>query len=226
MSNNGIALAQQVAELAESAKKIREKVEKKAEIIKVKEERLKHALLSPDRLRSMEANLKVNLPSWLSPGNVGDLNKVIWPFIFQTDDVGVLSPNTNRRTQFSNTLEGAFVVTHYTKAVFLVDSVTNEETYIDPTDSSAAGLATNLQFSIRDAVSTREFFNRAANLDLYGNPINPTRMVAPQLVIPKGSYEINFFNNDSTNYYRPFIAFFGYKIRIEEAEKILSTISG
>lgn len=228
MSNDNalLSLRAQVEQLQRTAEQIQANVDKKAEFLKVKEEKLRHALLSPDKLQNLERKLKSELPSWLSPGNIGDLNQVIWPFVFRTDDVGVMPPNTNRRSEFSNTLDAAFIITHYTKAVYQVDSVTNEESYIDPQDFAGQGLASNLQFTIRDAVSTREFFSRPADLDLYGNPINPTRLPAPQLIIPKGTYEINYFNADQTNYYRPFIGFFGYKIRIEEAQKILSTISG
>ena len=32
--------------------------------------------------RDLHSNLKASLPSTMMPGNVGDINKVIWPFWF------------------------------------------------------------------------------------------------------------------------------------------------
>jgi hypothetical protein len=174
----------------------------------------------------MEAKLKATLPSYLAPGNVGDINKVIWPFMFVTEDVGPIAPLTNVRTQYSVTQEAAFVVTHYVKSVYSYDNGTGEITYIDPNDYNTPGLAPNLGFTIRDAQSAREFFNGVVELDNYGNPRWPTKIPSPFLVIPNGIMEVNFFNDDAANYYIPRLTFFGYRIRVENAEAMLSTIYG
>lgn len=221
-------LEAQVLQLQNDAQKIYDYVQQKAELLQAREEQMRKGLLHPDRVQALERKVRGTLPSWLSPGNVGDLNQVIWPFMFVTENLSPIAPEQSLRTQFSNSQEASFVCTHFTKAVYRYDSVTGETVYVDPNDSSTpgAGLATNLQFSIRDGISSREFFDSAANLDEYGNPLWPTRFPAPQFIIPRGTYEIIFNNNDPTLYYIPVITFFGYKMRVENADAMLSTVSG
>lgn len=219
-------LAVEVADLQASAEKILQYVQNKELLLKNKEERLRKGLLSPDAVKNLEVKMKKQLPSWLAPGNVGDLNQVIWPFMFVAQAASPMAPNSNIRTQFSNTQDSSFVCTHFVKTVYTYDTITNETVYIDPDDDGALGLAAGLQFSIRDAISQREFFGRPADLDEYGNPRFPTRLPAPQFVIPRGTWEVNFYNNNTTEYFIPSITFFGYKMRVENADAFLSTITG
>lgn len=212
--------------LKEEVDKIRQYVEQKAALVQAKEKRNQESLVGKGSIEAMEMKLKGNLPSYLAPGNVGDINKVIWPFHFVTENPGPIAPQTNVRTQYSVTQEAAFVVTHYTKAVFSFDPQTEAISYIDPNDYNAPGIAPNLGFTVRDAQSSRNFFNGSVDLDNYGNPRWPTKIPSPFLVIPNGVMEINFFNDDLVNYYIPRITFFGYRIRVENAEAMLSTIYG
>jgi hypothetical protein len=218
----------QVEQLQAQARKLQDYVAQKQMILNAKEEQLRRGLLSPDAVQNLDRKMKSSLPSWLSPGNVGDLNQVIWPFMFVSENLSPIAPEQTLRTQFSNTQEASFICTHFTKAVFTYDAITNEELYINPDDQStpSSGVATDLQFSIRDGLSSREFFNSAANLDEYGHPRFPTRLPAPQFIIPRGTYEITFSNNNPTLYFVPVITFFGYKMRVENADALLSTISG
>jgi len=221
-------LQAQVQQLQEQAQKLKDYVDQKQLILQAKENQLRKGLLSPDAVQNLDRKMKSDLPSWLSPGNVGDLNQVIWPFLFVTENLSPIAPEQTLRTQFSNTQEASFIVTHFTKAVYRYDAITGETKYINPDDTTTptAGSAKDLQFSIRDGLSSREFFASAANLDEYGHPRWPTRLPAPQFIIPRGNYEITFNNNNAAEYFIPVITFFGYKMRVENAESLLSTISG
>src|SRR5438445_6833223 len=175
-------LANAVSQLQDQATSLNASIQKKIQRIQQKELRLKNQMLNPTSLESFETRAAGNLPSWLAPGNVGDLNKVVWPFLFVSTQAAPLIPNGNITTQISVTQEACFVFTHFTKSVYSFDSVTNAVQYIDPNTNDDTGLADGLQFSIRDAQSTREFFDGPADLDFFGNPRFPTKLPAPQMV--------------------------------------------
>jgi hypothetical protein len=170
-------------------------------------------------------NLNTFLPPWLSPGNLGDLNRVIWPFWF-TFTAPQLPPNKNSTGVITVTQEAAFVWMSFTKVVFKQDPITLAVTAIDPDVSGAAGKATDLTFSIKDAQSTRLFTQLPVTLDTVGVPRFPTTLPSPLLFLPNSTVEVSYFNADPVNQYIPFITFFGYRVRIDEAQKILSTITG
>ena len=170
-------------------------------------------------------NLSTFLPPWLAPGNLNDLNKVIWPFWFSFT-APQLPPNTNSTGVITVTQEASFVWMAMTKVVFKQDPITGFVTAIDPEDNTAAGEATNLTFSIKDAQSTRLFTQNPVTLDSVGVPKFPTTLPSPLLFLPNSTVEISYFNADPVNQYIPFITFFGYRVRNDEAQNILSTISG
>ena len=187
----------------------------------IKENRLKEQILKDSDPLSLKQNLQTKLPNYLSPGNVGDINRVIWPFYFTTDKVTV-SPNSNVRTSFTVTQEASFVWMYYTKSVFVLDTNDNSESYLDPDDTN--NFATGLSFTIRDPQSQRQFFNRPIDIDHVGNPRWASTLPAPQLVLPRSSLEVNFYNDDANTTYIPSLTFFGYRIRMENANQLLSTV--
>jgi hypothetical protein len=173
--------------------------------------------------QTMQQNFGKGLPSWLAPGNVGEINKVIWPFWF-TFTAPELAPNTSAVGNFSVTQEAPFIWMAMTKAIFSKEM--GNFTYINPDDISAAGLAPGLQIVMRDAVSSRQFMATPIDTDHVGNPRFPTVLPTPQMFLPRAVVEIQFFNNSSTATYVPWISLFGYRVRLEDANNILSTVTG
>jgi hypothetical protein len=173
---------------------------------------------------SLKQSLDAALPATLRPGNVGSINRVIWPFFF-TFSAPELSPNSSSQGFTTITQEAAFVWMSYTKAVYK-KTVGPVYTYVDPDDYSAAGQVDGLKFTLRDAQSTRVFHNTPLEIDSIGNPQFPSVLPTPILFLPNSTIEITYQNDNAADTYVPFITMFGYRVRIEDAQKILSTVVG
>ena len=172
--------------------------------------------------RGLQANMQNNLPFQLQPGNLGDINSVIWPFQFVTQTVQCL-PNTNVRTGFQVTQEAAFVWMSFVKVVYAVDGGGNL-TYIDPDQPGDAGQAYDLAFTLRDSQSQRSFENLPTDINTVGVPRWPTKYPRPMLLLPNSNYEVSWQNSNAANTYQPYLIPFGYRIRIQDAQNILSLI--
>ncbi len=172
--------------------------------------------------RGLEANMRNNLPWQLQPGNLGDINSVIWPFQFVTQNIES-APNTNVRTGFQVTQEAAFVWMSFVKVVYAVDGGGNM-TYIDPDQPGNAGQAYDLAFTVRDSQSQRSYENLPTDINTVGHPRWPTKYPRPMLLLPNSNTEISFQNSNDVNTYVAFIVPFGYRIRIQDAQNILSLI--
>ncbi len=173
-------------------------------------------------------NRMTKLPFYLAPGNVGDINKVIWPFVYPTTRATVPAQG-NANASFSVTQEAAFIAVSYMKTVFLLTEedagpppVPFNVQYMDP--NIPGNKATGLRFSFRDLQSTREFTNLSIDVDHVGNPRFPTKLPAPMLIMPRANVQVSY-TNSSDNIYVVFMSFVGVRIRIEDAYNILSTVT-
>lgn len=196
--------------------------DRKEQQLKVMEGRVDQGLKENSSVQNLKSNLERNMGNLMVPGNVGDINKVIWPFWFSIPFTRV-NPGQNVRTQFTVTQEAGFSFMALTKAVYDFDDATNELTYIDP-DEPAIGESAGLSIIIRDAQSSREFFNLPANLDTLGNPRFPTSLPTPYFFLPNSIIEYNIINDHPTNIYFVHLTMFGYRVRIEGSQNILSTV--
>lgn len=218
-------------ELYDELIKLKNQVDTRSSYLKAKEQGLKALELKLNGgnkvfggdPRNLKSNLERAGGDVLTPGNVGDINRVIWPFYFTTQQV-TLAPNTTAKTGFTVTQEAAFIFMSYTKAVYTFDGV-NVFTYIDPEQPGAAGSAFDLTFNFRDSQSGRDFQNFPILTDTVGVPRFPTKLPKPMLIQPNANIEISFTNNNATLTYVPFITVFGYRCRIEDARGILSFVS-
>ena len=174
--------------------------------------------------KTLQSNM-MNLPSQFRPGNLGDINRVVWPFWFTTSKV-TLVPNSTAQGNITITQEAAFIWLSYTKTVYLEEvGVPGNYNFIDPEQPDSAGKSNNLTMSIRDSQSTRTFMNLSIDINQVGYWKYPTMLPTPQLILPNSNIEFQFSNNDQDNTYRPYITMFGLRVRIEDAKDILSTIS-
>lgn len=164
--------------------------------------------------------------SQYAPGNVGDLSNVLWPFYF-TFPASELAPGTTTQTTITITREAPFILMSFTKAIFLKTSVMPPEyTYIDPDDESSGGSAPGLTFTLMDSVSKRQFTDRPIEIDHVGHPRFPLVLPTPQFILPNGNMQILWANANNADTYVPWMTAFGYRIRYQEAQEILSTVMG
>lgn len=217
-------LSQQKAQLNSKLRQLQVEMEKEASQLKNMSATANAGLLPNSGPKTMQANF-MQVAAKLRPGNLGDINRVVWPFWFTTTKV-TLPPNTTGQGNVTITQEAAFIWLGYTKIVYL-EQVGNPGAYnyIDPEQPDAAGKANNLTMSIRDSQSSRTFMNKSIDLNQIGTWKYPTILPTPQLLLPNSNMEFGFSNSDQNNTYRPFVCMYGLRVRIEDAKNILSTIS-
>lgn len=202
-------------------------IESKEKQISVQESMLRQRQVPNNGPQNLQYNMKNSLEPLLTPGNINDINAVIWPFFFTTDvPLTPLAVGDTFQTGYSVTHEAAFIMMSFTKTVYLVEGeVPNDSwTYLNPDVSTPS--APGLTFTLRDGSSSRQLFNTPMNIDHYGNPRYPTKFPRPVMLLPNQVMQIAFVNSHPTNLYIPFITAFGYRIRIEEAQKLLSLVYG
>ncbi len=180
---------------------------------------------SPQNLQKNLTNSKLG---GLMAGNVGDLNKVVWPFWFTFSAPELAAGGTSSNASFTVSQEAAFIWMSFSVAVFLRSGAGPNYVYtqIDTNDESAAGYINNLNIVFKDAQSSRVFQRNPMPIEAFGNPQFPTVLRAPLMFLPNSTVEIQYINNDATNVYVPFVTFFGYRVRIQGAENILSLVTG
>lgn len=200
-------------------------VNAKEKNIAMKESQIKQGQVFVEDARDLERNMAKNLGP-LAPGNLGDINKVIWPFFFSTDlPQTAIGPNETFQTGFSVTQEAAFIMMSFTQTVYR-DTGT-QWVYLDPNDSAGTySQAPGLTFTLRDGSSSRQFFNTPMNISNYGNPRFPTKFPRPIMLLPNQVMQVAFQNQSQGTNYVPFITAFGYRIRIEDAQNFLSLVYG
>jgi len=165
-----------------------------------------------------------SMPAWAAPGNVGDINRVFWPFWFTTDRVDLV-PESQQASGFSISQEAAFIMVEYTKAVYVKDVAPAPLlSYVDPDAPAGAGKTRGLSMTLRDSLSQRQFMGTSILLDHVGHPRFPTEFDTPQLVLPNANMEVQFFNDNADVTFTPFITVFGIRVRIEEMHKLLATV--
>jgi len=173
-------------------------------------------------LAQLKSEVENSLPK-LAIAGLEDINRIIWPFVFNTEAVEV-APNQTLSSFIGITQEAGFVVTRLVKTVFLKNGVADYE-YVDPRDDSQTGLADGLNFTLTDSQSTRTFHQNPMAVDNIGDYRWPYKMVSPQYISPNNNIEVKWFNNSSTKTYIPRLSMIGYRIRIEDAQKLLSLVS-
>jgi len=203
-------------------------VEAKERNLSNKESLLRQGQIPTDNPRDVEKNMMRNLGPMLAPGNLGDINKIIWPFYFTTESPGTpIAPNETFQTGFSVTQEAAFIMMSYTKVVYNAGTLAAPAavwTYADPNTNTLINRSPGLVYTLRDGSSARQLFNSAIELGHHGNPRFPTKWPRPIMFLPNQVIQIAFTNTDPQNLYVPFITGFGYRMRVEDAQNFLSLI--
>lgn len=217
-------LSKQEQDLQNRIAQIRQEYQKEARLLKNAESLHKGGSVPSEGGKTLEHNLKNQLSPKFVPGNVGDINRVIWPFWFTSSKV-TLEPNTTAQGNITVTQEAAFIWVSYQITVMLEDvGNPNNYEYIDPDQPGASGKFNDLTFLFIDSRSQRQYSNRPVDANQAGHWKFPTILPTPQLILPNANLEWNFTNNNANNTYRPFISMFGYRVRVEHAKDILELL--
>lgn len=201
-------------------------VDSKAKRVLELENQLRQGVVPNNSPQQLDYNMRNAMGPLLAPGNIGEINNVIWPFYFTTDNpLTEIGPDETFQTGYGVTQEAAFIMMSYTKSVYLVEGEDDNRTYtyLDPNNNQ---FAPGLVFTFRDGSSSRQLFNTPMNIDHYGNPFYPTKFPRPMMLLPNQVFQIAFTNTHSTNRYLPFITAFGYRIRVDQAQNLLSLVYG
>jgi hypothetical protein len=160
------------------------------------------------------------LPPHMRPGNVGSYNKVTWPYWNQVNfDFGVnptWTAATKQTQSFQVSQEAAFILMSITRKAY--------------TYSTASELAP-LQLEIRDRQSSRQLNDRPIPLQMIGKRSRPTILPTPMLIMPNAFIDLTLTSwitgsQATVGNGKHQISFFGYRVRVEDADKVLSSIFG
>jgi hypothetical protein len=171
---------------------------------------------------TLKQNLAQVIPPYMMPGNVGGYNKVTWPFWFQVNfDFG-----TNPTWSSAIRSTQSFQVTQ--EAAFLLMAI-SRKSY----GYSTASELSPTQVEIRDRQSSRQFNDRPIPYQMIGKKSRPSVLPTPLLVMPNAFIDVtmsswlpNGVSQATVGTGKFQLSFFGYRIRVEDADKVMSTIFG
>lgn len=159
------------------------------------------------------------------PKNLESMYNVSWGYFetFTFDQAGIAANESVIET-ISVSQEAAFVMTHAVKSVFEITG--GEAEYIDPYAAAPADrFVPDVSVQFRDAQSQRVLDQNAYEIDHIGDSRFAMKFQKPMMWLPNSVIECRFVN-DSANTYVPFITLYGYKIRLEDADRIVSLVTG
>lgn len=174
-------------------------------------------------VKNLRQSLLGNLPNHMVPGNVGGINEVTWPFFFQVNldfgDDPAIADNIFAKSFFQVDQEAAFLIMSIDRA-----HSTNAA-------GQSATINAPIQIELIDRQSSRRFSNAPVPLQMYGTNSCPSILPTPMYMMPNAFLDIvasgipaAAFPVDFTGSGAFQLSFFGYRIRTEDAGKVLSTI--
>lgn len=161
---------------------------------------------------------------WLAPGNVGDINTVIWDYWFVIQPT-IVAPGSST-TQILNINN---VASFTLKAIMKDVSVQTENgsfLYVDPDAPADIGFAPGLQVQISDVSSARQYYNSPVRLDHVGSPQEPFILPSPLMYQPSASISVQISNSNTTDTFAVGLGFLGYRLRINNQSQLGSQITG
>jgi len=194
------------------------------QLMQVHRERLNKYRSEKANVQNLEHKISTQMPN-LQAGDIKDINKIIWPFYFTTPFVE-LPPLSSISRYISVTQEAPFVWTYTVKTIFekvALGGGNYRWNYIDPNDFSD-GIAENLEFNITDAQSSRTFHFNPISINHVGHAQEPEKLETPMMIPSNNNLEIKFYNNDPSKTYIPFFTLYGYRVRVNDAQDLLSLV--
>lgn len=170
---------------------------------------------------SLESQLANKMPDMTAAG-IRDINQIIWPFIFST---GFISTNSVKKFAEKNitvTAEAGFVAVKVIKQVFEKVGA-GDYRLIDPDDYAALQID-DLKITISDPQSGRNFFKNPMPIQNIGNAKFPTQLPGRPMILPNSALKVEFYNDGAKEYFTN-ISIVGYRIRVENAQELLSLVT-
>lgn len=173
--------------------------------------------------RSLKSRLMSILPPELMPTNVGAIDSVAWQYTFSLDfdfgDDPTFSPLLTQEQQFQVPQEAAFLLLSVARS---------------SAEYSTAGSLGPWQIDyIKDLQSSRTFNASPIVFQSFGQNSNPTILSTPMLFYPNAfvSARMSSFVPNAEAYQvqgssKHQLSFFGYRVRMGDELKMLSTIFG
>jgi hypothetical protein len=172
-------------------------------------------------IAALEAQLSTKLPD-MTAASLKDVNQIIWPFIFSTGFIETSPTKTFAEKNITITAEAGFVATKIIKQVFEKISP-NVYKLVDSKDYTAAQIE-SLQIAISDPQSGRNFFRNPMPIQSIGDAFFPTKLEGRPMILPNSALRVEFYNNGAKKYFSN-ISIIGYRIRIENAQELLSLVT-
>jgi hypothetical protein len=172
-------------------------------------------------IASLEAQMSNKLPDMTSAG-IRDINQIIWPFIFSTGFVRTSSALKFAEKNITVTAEAGFVATKIIKTVFEKIGV-GDYKLINTSDLTEDQID-NLKITISDPQSGRNFFKTPMPIQNIGNARFPTDFISRPMILPNSALNFGFYNDGAKEYYAN-ITVIGYRIRVENAQELLSLVT-
>lgn len=171
--------------------------------------------------RNLEQELHGKLPSYLKPGNVGSFNKVTWPFwslvSFNFGANPTYGPTTRQTQNFQVSQEAALLLMGITRA---------------SEDYTVASELAPLQIDIKDRQSSRQFNDIPIPLQAIARNGQMSALPTPLLLMPNAFIDVVASSwltaaaAAAVGTGKFTLTFFGYRIRTEDAGKVLSSVFG
>lgn len=169
-------------------------------------------------IQQVESNFRKFLPESHVPGNIGGLNRVAWKFYYQVNfdfgDDAVVNDKTSLSQEFQVSQEAAFILMGVSR------DCGSQVTEFAP-----------WSIEFKDRQSSRVLMDRPIPYQMLGTRSKFLVLTTPFLIMPNAKFETAMRGTTSydltlTGENKHQITFFGYRVRIEDADKVLSSVFG
>jgi hypothetical protein len=170
---------------------------------------------------ALRQQMSDSLPDYMMPGNIGQINQVTWTFYFNlTFDFGanpIWGPGLTQTQSFQVDQEACFLMMGITRSSSAYNT---------------AGELAPLQLEMKDRQSSRVFDNSPIPIQAYGTMSNLTVLPTPFLLMPNAFFDVTLTSMQTQTQgtisatSQQHFSFFGYRMRVQDAQAVLSTIFG
>lgn len=178
-----------------------------------------------NNLKELRGALQSSLQPQLMPGNVGGINEVSWPFFFQVEidfnNDPTFADNVFARNSFQVDQEAALILWSI------------ERSHSTDANGFSATINAPLQVEFIDRQSSRRFNNAPIPLQSIGSNSNPTIFPTAYYLQPNAFLDVVVSGINPVSQPQTFtgsgriqFSFFGNRVRIDDAGKVLSNVYG
>ena len=155
-------------------------------------------------------------------GDVTAINDITWPYFFSSPLTRV-RPNTTVSVNIHVNQEAPLILTRFTGSVYNVlnPEAANETIRLidfSEDDEFAEGLSFSMEYY------DKQLHNKPIAIENIGHAVRPSKFKKKIMLLPKSNLTINF-SNTSSNTYDVSLFFTTVKIKVENAQNMLGSIT-